>query len=99
MMKNYDGWMELEFQHAFGPEEEDPSWRKKANCLGVDPDLFFPLLGESVKEAKAVCKDCQVREECLEFALNSEEKNGIWGGLSERQRRPLRKQRRMSRET
>jgi WhiB family transcriptional regulator, redox-sensing transcriptional regulator len=73
---------------------EDPRWRAAANCFGADPELFFPQRGASVREAKAVCRGCTVREECLEFALMRGEKFGVWGGLSERKRRRLRRQRR-----
>ncbi len=72
-------------------------WQVQANCLGVDPDLFFPERGASTREAKAVCRACVVREECLEYALVNGEKFGIWGGLSERERRRLRRQRALSR--
>jgi WhiB family redox-sensing transcriptional regulator len=68
-----------------------------ANCLGVDPDLFFPERGASTKEAKAVCQGCVVREDCLEYALANGEKFGIWGGLSERERRRIRRQRALAR--
>ena len=78
-------------------ETEEASWQLEANCLGVDPDLFFPERGASTKEAKAVCKGCVVREDCLEFALQNGEKFGIWGGLSERERRRIRRQRALER--
>ena len=68
-------------------------WQDEANCLGVDPDLFFPERGASTREAKEVCRGCVVRGECLEYALANGEKFGIWGGLSERERRRLRRQR------
>lgn len=68
-------------------------WQDNANCLGVDPDLFFPERGASTREAKEVCRGCVVRGECLEYALANGEKFGIWGGLSERERRRLRRQR------
>ena len=67
--------------------EEDRSWQMQANCMGVDPDLFFPERGASTREAKEVCRGCVVREDCLEFALANGEKFGIWGGMSERERR------------
>lgn len=69
------------------------SWQLYANCLGVDPDLFFPERGASTREAKEVCRGCVVRDDCLEFALRNGEKFGIWGGLSERERRRIRRQR------
>jgi WhiB family transcriptional regulator, redox-sensing transcriptional regulator len=68
-------------------------WRSYAACTGVDPDLFFPERGASTREAKEVCRGCVVREDCLEYALTNREKFGIWGGLSERERRRLRRQR------
>lgn len=71
----------------------DRAWQDQANCLGVDPDLFFPERGASTREAKEVCRGCVVRNDCLEFALENGEKFGIWGGLSERERRRLRRQR------
>jgi len=78
-------------------EVDEASWQMEANCLGVDPDLFFPERGASTKEAKAVCRGCMVREDCLEYALANGEKFGIWGGLSERERRRIRRQRALAR--
>jgi WhiB family redox-sensing transcriptional regulator len=78
-------------------EVDEASWQMEANCLGVDPDLFFPERGASTKEAKAVCRGCIVREDCLEYALANGEKFGIWGGLSERERRRIRRQRALAR--
>jgi WhiB family redox-sensing transcriptional regulator len=76
---------------------DDRSWHDQANCLGVDPDLFFPERGASTREAKEVCRGCVVREECLEYALSNGEKFGIWGGMSERERRRLRRARALAR--
>lgn len=78
-------------------EPASESWQAFANCLGVDPDLFFPERGASTKEAKQVCQSCVVREDCLEYALANGEKFGIWGGLSERERRRIRRQRALAR--
>lgn len=75
------------------PRELEENWQDDANCLGVDPDLFFPERGASTREAKEVCRGCVVRVQCLEFALQNGEKFGIWGGLSERERRRIRRQR------
>ncbi len=75
---------------------EDRSWQSRANCMGVDPDLFFPERGASTKEAKEVCRGCVVKDECLEFALRNSEKFGIWGGMSERERRRVRRARAMA---
>ncbi len=62
-------------------------------CRGIDADIFFPERGASTRLAKAVCRKCEVSEECLEYAVNNGEKFGIWGGLSERERRAIRKKR------
>jgi len=72
-----------------GFDPEDRAWQDYANCLGVDPDLFFPERGASTREAKEVCRGCVVREECLEYALANHIDHGIWGGTSERQRRRI----------
>ncbi len=71
----------------------DLSWQDFANCRGGDADLFFPERGASTRAAKAICRECSVRVDCLEFAIVSGEKFGIWGGLSERERRKIRRQR------
>ena len=78
-------------------ETDEKSWQDLANCLGVDPDLFFPERGASTREAKDVCRGCVVREDCLEYALQNGEKFGIWGGMSERERRRIRRQRALAR--
>ncbi|MHB8262790.1 MAG: WhiB family transcriptional regulator [Acidimicrobiales bacterium] len=74
-------------------DDVELSWKLKANCAGVDPDLFFPERGASTREAKSVCRGCIVREDCLEYAICHGEKFGIWGGLSERERRRIRRAR------
>lgn len=61
-------------------------------CTQTDPELFFPEKGGSTREAKKVCANCTVRAECLSYALENDERFGIWGGLSERERRKLRDQ-------
>jgi len=76
--------------------EEDKTWQKNGNCRGMNPDFFFPERGASTKEAKAVCVGCPVKEQCLEYALRNSEKFGIWGGLSERERRRIRRTRRLA---
>ncbi len=76
-----------------GEEVKPKRWQERANCLGLDPDLFFPERGASTRDAKSVCRGCDVRPECLEYALAQGEKHGIWGGLSERERRRVRRQR------
>jgi WhiB family redox-sensing transcriptional regulator len=69
------------------------SWQERANCRGADQDLFFPKRGASTRKARAMCAACEVKAECLEFALIRGERFGIWGGLSERERRKIRGQR------
>jgi WhiB family redox-sensing transcriptional regulator len=76
--------------------DNNTDWRRAANCLGVDPELFFPERGELTETAKAVCHACTVRLECLDYAIVNSEKFGIWGGLSERERRRIRSTRRQA---
>lgn len=66
------------------------SWQEQALCAQSDPEVFFPEKGTSPKPAKMVCFRCEVRQECLQYALDNNERYGVWGGLSERQRRRLR---------
>ena len=72
-------------------------WQLRANCMGVDPELFFPERGSSTREAKEVCRGCVVSQDCLEFAIANGEKFGIWGGMSERERRRVRRARLLER--
>jgi WhiB family redox-sensing transcriptional regulator len=70
----------------------DPlAWQAQALCAQTDPEAFFPEKGGSVREAKRTCLSCDVRAECLDFALMNDERFGIWGGLSERERRQVRR--------
>ena len=72
--------------------DEGPlAWQERALCAQTDPEAFFPEKGGSTREAKRVCATCEVREECLEYALANDERFGIWGGLSERERRKLKR--------
>ena len=66
-------------------------WYGQANCRGIDTELFFPERGVPAAQAKAVCAGCVVRDACLEYALQNHERFGIWGGLSERERRRVRR--------
>lgn len=69
-------------------------WRKLALCAQVDTELFFPVTGDTQVSAKAVCRGCDVREECLEEALSAAtHPSGIWGGRSESERKRIRKER------
>lgn len=70
---------------------EAMAWQARALCAQTDPEAFFPEKGGSTREAKRVCLSCEVRVECLEYALEQDERFGIWGGLSERERRRLKR--------
>ncbi len=84
--------------HLSGPtiklenrESAELSWQERALCAQTDPEAFFPEKGGSTRDAKRVCLSCDVRSECLEYALAHDERFGIWGGLSERERRRLKR--------
>jgi WhiB family transcriptional regulator, redox-sensing transcriptional regulator len=72
-------------------DEGELGWQTDALCAQTDPEAFFPEKGGSTRDAKKVCGACNVRAQCLEYALSNDERFGIWGGLSERERRRLRK--------
>jgi WhiB family transcriptional regulator, redox-sensing transcriptional regulator len=76
------------------PDDESQTlpWQEEALCAQTDPEAFFPEKGGSTREAKRVCGRCDVRGECLTYALTHDERFGIWGGLSERERRRLKRQ-------
>ena len=74
-----------------GLEAEAQSWQEQALCAETDPEAFFPEKGGSTREAKKICTGCEVKAQCLEYALSNDERFGIWGGLSERERRRLRR--------
>ncbi|MFC7617592.1 WhiB family transcriptional regulator [Actinokineospora soli] len=76
---------------GFLDEAEEQEWQERALCAQTDPEAFFPEKGGSTREAKRICLGCEVRAECLEYALAHDERFGIWGGLSERERRKLKK--------
>ncbi|HEY0559104.1 MAG: transcription factor WhiB [Mycobacterium sp.] len=85
---------ELDFDFSALAGEDDPAelgWQQKALCAQTDPESFFPEKGGSTREAKRVCQSCEVQAECLEYALTHDERFGIWGGLSERERRRVRR--------
>ena len=75
----------------------DYTWRSRSICRDTDPDLFFPVgtTGQAllqIARAKEVCGECPVSTECLEYALETNQDSGIWGGLDEEQRRAIRRQ-------
>lgn len=72
------------------------AWRQRAACRGVDPDIFYPVSDEDAEDAKAVCSQCPVKEACLDWALTTREREGVWGGATERERRRIIRRRRRS---
>ncbi|MFT4135097.1 WhiB family transcriptional regulator [Microbacterium sp.] len=72
-------------------EDSVLAWQSDALCAQTDPEAFFPEKGGSTRDAKRICSSCDVRAECLEYALQNDERFGIWGGLSERERRKLKR--------
>jgi WhiB family transcriptional regulator, redox-sensing transcriptional regulator len=78
------------------PDAREADWRDRALCQEVDPEAFFPPKGGSSRQAKAVCRACEVREPCLEYALETNQEFGIYGGTSPDERRVLQRQRRMA---
>jgi WhiB family transcriptional regulator, redox-sensing transcriptional regulator len=75
------------------PAPAPAGWRDRAACRGADLEVFFPGRGESAEPARQICAECPVREPCLEFAVSHGIVHGIWGGLTERDRRALRTRR------
>ena len=74
-----------------GCDRTTTSGRRRALCAQTDPEAFFPEKGGSTREAKRICLGCEVRDACLDYALANDERFGIWGGLSERERRRLKR--------
>lgn len=64
-------------------------WQDRAACYGIDPDVFFPACEEESGQALAYCRACGIREMCLAWALKNGERYGVWGGLTEQQRRRI----------
>lgn len=77
--------------HASVVQGADLTWQERALCAQTDPEAFHPEKGGSTRAAKAVCAVCEVTADCLEYALDNDERFGIWGGLSERERRKLKR--------
>jgi len=78
---------------GFDPADDtaENEWQERALCAQTDPEAFFPEKGGSTREAKRICLGCEVKDACLEYALANDERFGIWGGLSERERRRLKR--------
>jgi WhiB family transcriptional regulator, redox-sensing transcriptional regulator len=88
-------------KHARDPKEM--AWIEHGRCIGEDPELFFPVgntgpAAEQTARAIAVCMACPVRTTCLEWALDTCQDAGVWGGLDEEQRRQIRRARRLARD-
>lgn len=79
------------FTTSFLPDPE--GWEADALCAQTDPEAFFPEKGGSTKAGKEICAMCEVTAKCLTYALEHDERFGIWGGLSERERRQMRNSR------
>ena len=77
--------------HTLPDEGDALAWQADSLCAQTDPEAFFPEKGGSTRDAKKICTSCEVRTQCLQYALANDERFGIWGGLSERERRKLRK--------
>ncbi len=71
-------------------------WLDWAICSSTDPDVFYPNQGESPARAKLICRDCPVQSECLDWALRTNERFGVWGGKSDQEREKLRRKRQRS---
>lgn len=74
---------------TFFIDSQEQSWVDRAACRGMDPAVFFPSTEEETDLALDICRSCPVRAECLEYALASKERFGIWGGATERERRRM----------
>jgi WhiB family redox-sensing transcriptional regulator len=97
-VQSTDKWQNplvIEILAANNPVFDDPedplAWQKDSLCGQTDPEAFFPEKGGNVRMAKKVCTMCEVKLECLDYALENDERFGVWGGLSERERRKLQK--------
>ncbi|MDO5727935.1 MAG: WhiB family transcriptional regulator [Bowdeniella nasicola] len=71
-------------------------WRHRARCLSEDPELFFPIGNTGpaliqIEQAKAVCRQCEVIDTCLKWAIDNSQDSGVWGGMSEEERRALKR--------
>jgi len=86
-----DGWVEHQGDYGLSGALDPQDWQERALCAQTDPEAFFPEKGGSTREAKLICAGCEVRAECLEYALAFDERFGILGGLSERARRRLKR--------
>lgn len=84
-------WSVSSYNGDDGLPEDPLAWRAHGLCAQTDPEAFFPEKGGSVRDAKSVCRSCEVQAECLDYALLNDERFGVWGGTSEKERRALRR--------
>lgn len=90
VQRHHWGWLSADSAESlFAPRTE--AWMADALCAQVDPELWYPEKGGSTGEAKRICRACPVVEQCLAYALSRDDRFGIWGGTSERERRKLKK--------
>ena len=75
----------------FSLDNNPLAWQRDAVCSQTDPEAFFPEKGGSTRDAKKICSGCDVKQQCLDYALKNDERFCIWGGLSERERRKLKR--------
>lgn len=78
-------------QFLAGIVATQPEWMDDALCAQIGGDHWFPAKGDATWRAKSICRRCPVTAECLDYALERGEPHGIWGGISERERRALRR--------
>ena len=89
--QSHDRQATVQNQH-FPVTADNPRWMDAGACASVDPELWFPEMGGATKQAKLICSTCDVRTLCLDYALEHNERSGIWGGLSDNERRKLRRE-------
>ena len=78
--------------------DSDTAWMDAGNCRSISPSVFFPSDGVGVEVARQICRDCPVKDPCLEYALVNHIDHGVWGGTSERERRRIARRRRLAAE-
>lgn len=88
-----DTFRDRDAEQLAATEEQLGDWRARAECRTTDTAVFFQPRGASVEDAREICRRCPVRSECLDYAVATHQRYGMWGGLSERQRRNLRRTR------
>ena len=80
-------FMDVDVSHLPADPSPPDFWQDRAACFGIDPDVFFPITEDQAESALAFCNVCRIREDCLAWALKNGERYGVWGGMTEQQRR------------